>query len=211
MEDAKLIAKKRTLEGSSNARRMRITGNLPGVIYGSEKEPVSIEINTHDFEQILHHHASESLLMEIELEGEGSLSVLVRDVQHHPVTSDLLHVDLMRISANKPISVDIQIELMGESEGVKMGGILDQVMHSIAAECLPGDLVESFEIDVSKLEIGDSIHVSDLKLGDQFKLLVDEEAIVASVSGPQAEEEEEEEVTAEGAEPEVITEKKDEE
>ena len=206
----KLIAKKRSLEGSSNARRMRATGNLPGVVYGSEKAPVSIEVDTHAFEQILHHHASESLLIDISLEGEGDLSVLVKDVQHHPVSSELIHVDLLRVEANKPISVDIALEVIGEAAGVKAGGILDHTMHSIAVECLPGDLVEAFEVDVSDLEIGQQLQVSDLNLDSKYKLLVDEESIVAGVSGPQAEEEEEVEEAEEGAtEPEVITEKKE--
>jgi len=210
MKDKKLIAKKRSLEGSSNARRMRHTGNLPGVVYGSDKAPVSIEVDTHAFEQILHHHTSESLLIDISLEGEGDLSVLVKDVQHHPVSSELIHVDLLRVEANKPISVDIALEIVGDAAGVKAGGILDHTMHSIAVECLPGDLVESFEVDVSALEIGQSLQVSDLKLDSKYKLLVDEESIVAGVSGPQAEEEEEVEEVEAGAEPEVITEKKEE-
>ena len=209
MEDKKLIAKKRSLEGSSNARRLRGTGNLPGVVYGSGKTPVSIEVDTHEFEQILHHHTSESLLIKINLEDEGDLSVLVKDVQHHPVSSELIHVDLLRVEANKPISVDITLELVGDAAGVKVGGILDHVMHSIAVECLPGDLVEAFKVDVSKLEIGQSLHISDLNLDSKYKILVDEELIVAGVSGPQAEEEEVEEDEA-GTEPEVITEKKDE-
>jgi large subunit ribosomal protein L25 len=210
MEDKKLIAKKRSLEGSSNARRLRHTGNLPGVVYGSDKSPVSIEVNNHEFEQILHHHTSESLLIDISLEGEGDLSVLVKDVQHHPVSSELIHVDFMRVEANKPISVDIALELVGEAEGVKAGGILDHVMHSIAVECLPGDLVESFEVDVSKLEIGQSLQVSDLSLGSKYKILVDEESILAGVSGPQAEEEEEVEEVDASTEPEVIGEKAEE-
>ncbi len=209
MEDIKLIAKKRELEGSSNSRRMRATGNLPGVVYGSEKAPVSIEVNLHDFEQILHHHSSESMLIDIDLEGEGSISVLVKDVQHHPVSSELLHVDLMRVEANKPIQVDVALELVGDAAGVKAGGILDHTMHSITVECLPADLVEEFDIDVSNLEIGQSLHVSDLNLGSKYKILVDGEAIVAGVSGPQAEEEEAEEGAA-STEPEVIGEKTDE-
>ncbi len=207
MEDTKLIAKKRVLEGSSNARRARAAGQLPAIVYGAEKEPVSVEVNAHDFEQILHHHASESLIMEIELEGEGDVSVLVKDVQHHPVSSDLLHVDLMRVAADKVISVDVQIELVGEAAGVKAGGSIDHVMHAVAVECLPGDLVEAFEIDVSDLEIGQSLSVTDLGLSSKFKLLVDDDAVVASVSGPQAEEDEEAE--AGDAEPEVLTEKKE--
>ncbi len=213
MEDKKLIAKKRDLQGSSNARRLRDSGNLPGVVYGSGNEPVSVLVDLHDFEQILHHHASESMLIDIELEGEGDVAVLVKDVQHHPVTSDLVHVDLMRVQANKPIAVDIALELVGESAGVKAGGILDHVMHSISVECLPADLTEGFDVDVSKLEIGQSLHVSDLNLGDKYKLLVDDEAIVAAVHGPRAEEEEAEEGEegAEGAaEPELVNSKKDE-
>ena len=94
MEDTKLIAKKRDLQGSSNSRRLRKTGNLPAVIYGEGKDATAIQLETHAFEQLLHHHASETILVEIELEGEGVISALVKDVQHHPVSSDLVHVDL---------------------------------------------------------------------------------------------------------------------
>lgn len=205
MEDKKLIAKKRDLEGSSNARRMRRAGNLPGIVYGGDKEPVSIEVDAHELGLILHHHTSESLIIKIELEGEGDMSVLVKDVQHHPVTSALVHVDLLRVSADQPIHVDIELQLVGESEGVKAGGTLDQIMHSIGVECLPGDLVEVIEIDVSDLGIGSNLHVSDLGIDAKFKLLVDEEAIVCAVAGPKAESEDEE---AGAGEPEVITEKK---
>jgi len=208
MEDKKLIAKKRDLAGSSNARRLRGTGTLPGIVYGSGREPVSVQVETHEFEQILHHHASESLLIKINLDGEGDLSVLVKDVQHHPVTSELVHVDFMRVEANKPILVEISLELVGDALGVKAGGILDHVMHSISVECLPADLVDSFEVDVSALEIGQSLQVSDLDLGARYKLMVDETAIVAAVSGPRAEEEDEEE-EADTDEPEVIGEKKE--
>lgn len=212
MEDTKLIAKKRDLEGSSNARRLRKTGFVPAVVYGDEKEPVSVDLDTHAFGQLLHHHASESLLIDVEVEGEGTLSVLVKEVQHHPVSDDILHVDLMRVSANKPIAVDVSLELVGEAVGVQAGGVVDHVMHAIGVECLPGDLVEVFEVDISALEIGNALHVSDLNLGSKFKILVDGEAIVATVAAPKVEVEEDEEVAADAsAEPEVITEKKAEE
>lgn len=214
MEEIKLTVKKRDLQGTSNVRRLRGDGTLPGVVYGSENEPLSVLLNMHDFEQILHHHTSESLLIDIDLEGEGKVAVLVKDVQHHPVTSDLLHVDLMRVQANKPIAVDITLELVGEAAGVKAGGVLDHVMHSINVECLPADLVERFEVDVSALEIGQAVQVTDLNLGGRYKLLVDEESIIAAVHEPRVEEEPEEaeEEGAEAAtEPEVIGEKSDEE
>ncbi|QBG49033.1 50S ribosomal protein L25 [Verrucomicrobia bacterium S94] len=205
MEDIKLIAKKRELGGSSNARRLRSEGRLPGVVYGGDKEPVSVVVDAHDLEQILHHHSSESVMIEIDLEGEGDTRVLVKEVQHHPVTSDLVHVDMQRVVAGQTMHVDIQIELIGEAAGVKAGGTLDHVMHSIAVECLPKDIVEAIEVDVSDLEIGQNLHVSDLGIDDTFKVLVDDDAIVCGVSGPMAEVDEDEE--AEAGEPEVLTEK----
>ena len=210
MEDTKLIAKKRDLQGSSNARRLRRTGNLPGVIYGAGKEATAIELNTHDFEQVLHHHSSETMLVDVELQGEGLISALVKEVQHHPVSGDLIHVDLQKMDADVAIQVEINIELVGEAAGVKAGGTLDLVMHTVEVECLPGDLIEAIEIDVSDLEIGSILHVSDLDLGAQFKVLSDTDAIIVSVAAPRAEEEDEDEATegVAGTEPEVITEKK---
>lgn len=206
MEDTKLIAKKRELQGSSNARRLRKTGNIPGVIYGEGKEATAIQLNTHKFEQVLHHHSSENVILEIAVEGMGDVTVLVKDVQHHPVSSNVLHVDLQKVDANRPIHVDIVIELVGESAGVKLGGSLDQVMHEITVECLPGDLMEVIEIDISDLKIGDSLHVSDLNLGPKFKLLAEDDAIIVGVSEPRVQEEDGEEEAA--GEPEVASKKK---
>ncbi len=214
MEDTKLIANKRELKGSSNSRRMRLAGALPGVIYGEGKEATPVQLDMHAFEELLHHHASETMITEIALEGAGDLSVLVKDVQRHPVTSDVMHVDLLKIVAGQSIQVDILLTLVGESAGAKEGGVVDQVMHSIAVECLPKDLVESIEVDIAEMEIGDSLYVSDLDLGSKFATTVGDGAIVVSVAAPRAEEEPEEEGlegvegAAEGAEPEVITEKK---
>jgi large subunit ribosomal protein L25 len=211
MEDTKLIAKKRDLQGSPNSRRMRKAGMLPAVVYGDGEAATPVQIETHAFEQLLHHHSSETLLVDIEIEGEGSSSVLVKEVQHHPVTSELVHVDLLKVSANKPIQVDITIEVVGEAAGVMVGGVLDLIMHTLAVECLPGDLVDSLQVDVSELEIGSALHASDIKIGAKLKLLTDPEAIVVAVAEPRVEvepEEEEVEEAEEGAEPEVISEKK---
>jgi len=211
MEDTKLIAKKRDQRGSSNARRMRRAGNLPAVVYGEGKEASSVQLNMHAFEELLHHHTSETIITEIALEGGGDTSVLVKEVQRHPVNGSITHVDLQKIIAGQAIQVDILLSLVGEAEGVKEGGVLDQVMHSISVECLPRNLVESIEVDISEMSIGDSLCVADLALGSKFVTTLDADAIVASVAIPRAEEEPEEGElgeTAEGAEPEVINEKK---
>ncbi len=213
MEDTKLIAKKRELQGSANARRLRKSGSLPGVIYGDGEDAMAVLFGMHDFELLLHHHASETMLVGIAIEGEGDVTALLKDVQHHPVTGDLLHADFLKVAADKPIQVEIALQIIGEAAGVKAGGSLEIVMHTLGVECLPGDLVESIEVDVSEMEIGDILHVSNVTLGSALKLLSDPEAIVVSVAEPRAEEEEEEEdVLGEGvadaAEPEVISEKK---
>lgn len=207
MEEKKLIAKKRDLKGSSNSRRLRKTGNLPAVIYGDGKEGVAVELNSHEFELLLHHHTSENVIVKLALEGGDDMSVLVKDVQHHPVTSELVHVDLQKISMDKAIHVEVALELVGDAVGVKLGGGLEQTMHSIMVECLPGDLVESIEVDVSALGIGDALHVSDIKANPKLKLLADEDAIVAAVHEARVEDEVEEGAAA-GNEPEVISAKK---
>jgi large subunit ribosomal protein L25 len=209
MEAQQISVKKRSLEGTSASRRMRRAGSLPGVIYGIDSNPLSVELETHVVEQVLHHHASETILVDIDLEGEGTLSVLIKDVQHHPVSGALVHVDLQRVAANQTLQVEVSLELVGEPEGVKLGGLLDHVMHTLLVECLPGDLPETVDVDVSELEIGSSIHVSDLKLGNKITVLSDADGLVASVAAPRVEEETEDEDAAK--EPEVITEKPSEE
>ncbi|MFL2876923.1 MAG: 50S ribosomal protein L25 [Pontiellaceae bacterium] len=210
MEAQQISVKKRSLEGSSASRRMRHAGLLPGVIYGIDSNPLAVELETHALEQVLHHHASETILVDIDLEGEGSVSVLLKEVQHHPVSGALLHVDLQRVAANQTLQVEVSLELVGEPEGVKLGGLLDQVMHTILVECLPADLPETVNVDVSELEIGSALHVSDLKLGNKVAILSDTDALVAGVSAPKVDLEDDEDEDVE-AEPEVITEKPSEE
>lgn len=210
MEAQQISVKKRSLEGSSASRRMRHAGLLPGVIYGIDSNPLAVELETHALEQVLHHHASETILVDIDLEGEGSVSVLLKEVQHHPVSGALLHVDLQRVAANQTLQVEVSLELVGEPEGVKLGGLLDQVMHTILVECLPADLPETVNVDVSELEIGSALHVSDLKLGNKVAILSDADALVAGVSAPKVDLEDDEDEDVE-AEPEVITEKPSEE
>ena len=210
MEAEQLSVKKRSLEGSSAARRMRGAGRLPGVIYGTGAEPMAVEVETHAVEQVLHHHQSETILIDIDLEGEGKISVLLKDVQHHPVTGDLVHVDLQRVSANETLQVEVPLELVGEPEGVKAGGLLDHILHAILVECLPADLPETVNVDVSALNIGDSVHVSDVVVDDTITVVTDTDAMVALVAAPKVVDEEEEAAEA-GGEPEVITEKASEE
>ena len=181
---SKLIVKKGNNQGTSSSRRMRSDGLLPGIIYGSDKESNIVEMNLNQVEKILKNHSSDSVLIEVDLEDEGSVRVLLKEVQYHPVTSSILHVDLQRVVAGKPIQVDVAIELNGEPEGVKSGGIIDHKIHSLSVECLPKDMIESIPVDITNLEIGDSLTVSDIKVSSKIKIISDESLQVISINAP---------------------------
>ena len=211
---SKLIVKKRNNQGTSSSRRMRSDGLLPGIIYGSDKESDIVEMKLNQVEKILKNHSSDTVLIEVDLEDEGSVRVLLKEVQYHPVTSSILHVDLQRVVAGKPIQVDISIELNGEPEGVKSGGIIDHKIHSLSVECLPKDMIESIPVDITNLNIGDSLKVSDITVTSKIKILTDENLQVICVNAPKvidSSDEEAEETNEVSAEPEVITEKNEEE
>jgi large subunit ribosomal protein L25 len=212
--DAKLIVSSRELKGSANVRRLRRAGQIPGVIYGDGGKAREVSLPQHEFEQMLHHHAGEQMMVSIALDGKDE-SVLLKEVQREPLSGSVIHVDFQEVALNKKLKVQIAIELIGEADGVKnQGGILDHSLYSVEVECLPADILEKIEVDVSSLKMGDVLTVKDIKLdASKFEIQDDEDLAVASVMAPRvAVEDEEGEEGAEGAsaEPEVITEKKEE-
>lgn len=174
-------------------------------------------MNEHDFKMALKGHASEHLIMDLDVEGEQGHKVLLKDVQHHPVSGRVLHADFHEVSMTKKLRVEIPITLVGDPVGVtQMGGILEHILRSVEVECLPADILEHVDIDVGNLSIGDSVTVGDIKLDmAKYTIISDESLAVATVAAPRAEEEvkpaEEAVAGAEAAGPEVITEKKPEE
>lgn len=205
--DSKLIVSSRELKGSSNARRMRRAGQVPGVIYGAGEEARAISVPAHEFEQILHHHSGEQMMIEIEIDGKTT-SVLLKDVQHEPLSGSVVHVDLQEVSMTKKLKVPVAVELVGEAEGVKAGGVLEHSLHTVEVECLPADILEKLEADVSSMEIGDMLHVKDIAIdSSKYTILTEGDIAIATVLAPR--------VATEGAdgeessEPEVIGEKKE--
>ncbi len=209
--DAKLIVTSRELKGSPNARRMRRDGMIPGVIYSDGNEARSISLPKHEFEQMLHHHVGEQMMIAIELDGKEA-SVLLKDVQHDILSDGIEHVDLQEVSMTKKLRVQISIELVGEAEGVKSeGGVLDHLLHSVEVKCLPGDILEKIEVDVSGLNLNDMLTVKDIQMdASKYEILTADDVGVASVSEPRVAEETEEGEDSAGG-PEVINEKKEEE
>jgi len=207
--DAKLIVTSRELKGSPNARRMRRDGMIPGVIYSDGDEARSISLPKHKFEQMLHHHAGEQMMIAIELDGKES-SVLLKEVQHDVLSDGIEHVDLQEVSMTKKLRVQISLELIGEAEGVKSeGGVLDHLLHSVDVECLPGDILEKIEVDVSALNLGDMLTVQDIQIdSSKYEIMTAADVGVASISAPRVVEDAEEGEEAASDSPEVINEKK---
>ncbi len=180
---------------------MRLKGEIPGILYGHSEEPVSLVIPEHEFWKILHHATSEHLILDVAIDGmePSSVLTLVKEIQHHPVTGDILHVDLQRISKDEKIKVGVPVTLVGIPKGVKdFGGILDHGAREIRIITTASKVPESLDIDVTHMQIGDSIHISDL--AEKFKdidIFDDESTLIAYIAVPKKMEEIE---IAEGAE-----------
>ena len=206
METIKLKARIREEASKKNVHKLRKEGEIPGVLYGHKKDPVHLAIPEHDFWSILHSATSEHLIIDLEVDGvdmEDNIT-LVRDVQHHPVSGDILHVDFQRISMDENIKVGIPVVLTGIAKGVKeFGGILDQGVREVMVATTASSVPEHLELDVSDLMINDTIHVSDLvALYPKIDFLDEGHINLAHVSPPKKLEvaEELEEGAEEGAE-----------
>jgi large subunit ribosomal protein L25 len=211
-KQVKLKAEPRTNVGRSAVRKLRARGLIPAVIYGGKNEPQALQVAAREINTMMSHASGENVLVELEIAGEGSSrTALVQEVQHSPVGGEIRHVDFHAISMDQMIQAEVPLEPTGTAVGVKtFGGLLEQSLRALAIECLPADLPDRITVDVSQLNIGDSIHVRDIQLPSGVTAKVQPDLTAFSVVAPIAEEEP---VVAEAeaaAEPEVITEKKEE-
>jgi large subunit ribosomal protein L25 len=204
-------AQPRVETGTSFARRLRGTGWVPAVINDVEGKARPIQINRHEFELLLRHHTGESLLLDVQIGDEKPRKTLLKEVQHDPISGAVLHADFKEILMTKKLRISIPVELVGNAIGVEAGGILEHLIREIEVECLPADIIESINVDVSALNIGNSLTVGDLTIDPKLTVLTSPTVAVASVSAPRLEEEKVEEEVAEVAQPEVIGEKEREE
>ena len=210
-KEVKLTAQKRAGSGSHAARRLRKEGVMPAVVCDEKGHAESIQVNIREFERMLHKHGRENLILDLTIDGGNARRVFLKEIQHDPVRGDVLHADFVEISMTRKMRVGIPTRLMGEPLGVsQQGGVLEHVLREIDVECLPTDLIDSIDVDVSALEIGDTLLVRDLKVDPKLTVLTGPDVAVATVAAPRKEEEVVAEVAAvEGAEPEVITAKKE--
>jgi large subunit ribosomal protein L25 len=172
--------------GKGPARRRRVAGTIPGVIYGEDKAVVSIVINTKAFVSALHGSQGEHAIVHVNVEDKPELSgpTLVKAVQHHPIREHVMHTDLLRIDLSKPFRTLLPIVLVGQSPGIVEGGVPDQQLRELEIECLPLDTPAHFDLDISELRIGGLIHVSDLKAPDTIKILTEPERTIITIHPP---------------------------
>lgn len=208
-EEIKLAARLRTEAGSTAVNRLRKQGVLPGVIYGIG-QPKSVSFDAAAFATMQRHHTSENVMLSLAIENDTTHTVLIREVQHHPLTGLPLHVDFYEVSMDQSVAVSIPLELVGTPVGVtRDGGILEHLLREIEVECLPGDIVEQIDLDVSAMEVGANLTVADIPLDRaKYAITTAEDIAVAAVSAARVEEEADETEAQEGDEPEVISEKK---
>jgi len=215
MKSVALKAVQRNLGRRAGAKKLRSEGRIPAVIYGRQAKPQNLEVNSKEMGNLIHHSASENVLVDLVVENDPRPKrlALVQEVQHYPLTGAILHVDFHEVAEDEKVTIMVPVETTGEAEGVKTdGGVLEHVLFKIKARALPKDLPEVIMVDVSHLKIGEAIHLGEIPAPAGVELIGDKNVPVIAVAAPRTEEEEAA-ATAEGAtaagEVEMIKEKKE--
>lgn len=207
-----VTAQPRATRGKNEARRTRMSGRIPAVVYGAFKDPVSVSVNPKDVTKILRSKTGHNSIFDVDIEGVEKTPVIVADEQYDPIKGNLLHIDLRRIDLTRKLRLHIPIHVTGEAKGVKQqGGVLDVVTKSVEIECIPDDIPDQFDIDVTELMIGNAIRVAGLPVKEGIRILTAGDAVIAHVVGIKEEAAAEPVAAAAVAEPEVAKKGKKEE
>ncbi len=212
MERPVLLANIREGVGKEVAKKLRASGRIPAIFYGPRSHTIPLVIDPKELTKTLQTEAGENVLIDLEIRNDDQAErrvAMVKEIQIDPLQRTPLHVDLYEIAMDEMVTVEVPINLVGKSEGVKMGGILDLIRRVVQIQCLPGDIPKRIDVDVASLKIGDSIHVQDLQV-EKAKIIADSNFTVVTVVPPLAEEKPKEEVVPEVAEGAEAVEKKEE-
>lgn len=188
MEQKTLTAQSRKVYGSPDSRRQRLNGRIPAVVYG-HGEPQGLLIDAHEFNTKFV-TISESMIINLEVDGK-SRDVLIRDYQENTISGEITHVDFYEIERGKTLRTNVALHLTGAAMGIREGGILESFVHELEVECLPKDLPEGIDVDITNLEIGHSIHVRDLAAPSGVQILNSEDQVICAIAYKRAEEVEE--------------------
>ena len=197
-------AQLRTPGGKNVNRRLRKSGRIPAVLYGPAKQPRAVTVDPEAVKDILYSDSGKNTIFSVSVEGGEHTNAMVKDYQLDPVQGSLIHADFFEIAMDQLLELTVNVELVGEAEGVKIGGgIMDFVTRSIEVECLPSDIPESIKVDVSHLKINDYIRVKNIQVDPRVKILTEPEVVIVTIVPP-IKEEVPVEAPVEAAEPEVI-------
>ncbi len=181
-----LTAVKRDGSGKGAARAIRRENNVPAVLYGPKTAPTHLTVSAMQLEKLLRETGGESKLLNLNIEGDSARQVLIREVQVHPFRRRFLHIDFYEVPLDQPIVVEVVIELVGDSIGVQKGGELNLIQRTLSVRCLPNQIPESIRIDVSKLDLGQILHVGDLLAETSFTFEEDAGMGVVSIIAPES-------------------------
>jgi large subunit ribosomal protein L25 len=202
MATVELKVKTREDTGKGSARKARAAGFVPAVLYGEGEEPQPLSIGYKDFYPVIHTTARENVILDLKIEGakQEECKAIIREIQYHPVRREILHVDFQHISMTKEIVVNVPIEIVGESVGVKTsGGILELILREVEVECFPANIPDRIEINVADLDVGDSLQVKDLHV-ENARITSDMDSTVVTIVAPSVIEEAKVAVAGEGEE-----------
>ena len=191
MKSVSLNAFPRTQARRGGVKKLRTAGRIPAVIYGrQQKDPQNLEVAAKDMENLVHHSVSENLLVDLSVKDDPRPKrlALVQEVQHHALSGKMMHIDFHEVAENEKVTIMVPVETVGEANGVKNGGgVLEHVLFKIKARALPKDLPEFISVDVSHLEIGQAVHLGDIKAPEGVELIGDKHISVIAVAAPVAE------------------------
>ena len=211
-KDITIAAETRTTRGKNEARRQRVQQLIPAVVYGAGKDPVSVTVSPKEVNKILFSSTGVNSIFNVDIAGGEVTPVMVVDWQHDPIKNNLLHIDLLRIDLTKPRNVRIPVHPIGDAKGVKtQGGLFEILARDIEVWCLPDEIPEKFDIDVSQMMLGESLRAGAVPIFGSMKLVGSPERIICHVVAARGGAEETAEAEAKVAEPEVVKKGKKEE
>ncbi|OAQ20580.1 50S ribosomal protein L25/general stress protein Ctc [Thermosulfurimonas dismutans] len=202
MKQVPFTVEVRKKTGKEMAKKLRRQGLIPAILYGPQTDPLPLAAKVNELKRILQRHRGESLIFNLTVVDNGNTSqrmALIKELQYHPVTDEIIHADFYEIRMDRPVEVDVPIKVVGKAKGVEKGGLLELIMREITVSCLPNQIPDSIEVDVTELDIGDTLHVRDLTPPEGMKFVEDPDEPVVTIIEVEAESEGGEETEGESA------------
>ena len=188
MEQINLTALLRVERGKGPAGRLRVAGRVPGILYGPGVEgAIALALNTKELEKTLHTHAGGNVLVNLEIAGDKNRTVMFKEVTRHPLRGTVVHVDLLEVNLNETIEIEVPVHLTGKAAGLAFGGIVQHETRTITILCLPSQIPDSIEVDITPLNVGQSLHVKDIQLAQGLTAVNEPDLTVVAIVSPTAE------------------------